>query len=69
MNDHVGSGGSSHANATTSVAGFMSSTDKALVDGLTLTQTIDTDTKYVDSETATEYKLYVKNGQVVLEEL
>jgi hypothetical protein len=31
---HVGSGGSAHANATTSVAGFMSSTDKTKLDGI-----------------------------------
>ena len=31
---HVGSGGTAHANATTSVAGFMSSTDKTKLDGI-----------------------------------
>ncbi len=31
---HVGSSGTSHANATTSVAGFMSSTDKTKLDGI-----------------------------------
>jgi hypothetical protein len=32
---HVGSGGASHVNATTSVAGFMSSADKTKLDGVT----------------------------------
>lgn len=31
---HIGSGGTQHANATTSVAGFMSSADKTKLDGL-----------------------------------
>lgn len=31
---HVGAGGTAHANATTSVAGFMSSSDKAKLDGV-----------------------------------
>jgi len=31
---HVGSGGTAHSNATTSVAGFMSSTDKTKLDGI-----------------------------------
>lgn len=31
---HIGSGGTSHANATTSTAGFMSSTDKTKLDGV-----------------------------------
>jgi hypothetical protein len=31
---HVGSGGSAHANATTSTAGFMASSDKTKLDGL-----------------------------------
>lgn len=69
LNDHVGSGGTSHANATQAVAGFMSATDKVILDGMDPIQTINTSTKYVDSVTSTEYKLYVKNGQVVLEEL
>ena len=31
---HIGSGGAAHANATTSVAGFMSATDKTKLDGI-----------------------------------
>ncbi len=69
LSTHTGSGGTSHALATTSSNGFMSSTDKTNLDALSPTQTINTGTKYVDSETSTEYKLYVKNGQLVLEEL
>jgi hypothetical protein len=34
LNNHIGSGGTSHANATTSTAGFMSSTDKTKIDGV-----------------------------------
>ena len=34
ISNHVGSGGTSHANATTSVNGFMSSTDKSKLDGV-----------------------------------
>lgn len=34
LNSHIGSGGTSHANATTSAAGFMSSTDKTKLDGV-----------------------------------
>lgn len=69
LGNHIGSGGTSHALATTSSNGFMSSIDKRNLEGLAPTQTINTGTKYVDSVTATEYKLYVKNGQLVLEEL
>ena len=35
LNDHIGSGGNAHANATTSVAGFMSAADKSKLDGAT----------------------------------
>ncbi|MDF3931404.1 hypothetical protein [Pseudomonas citronellolis] len=34
LSDHVGAGGSTHAVATTSLAGFMSATDKTKLDGL-----------------------------------
>ena len=34
VSDHVGSGGSTHAAATTSTAGFMSATDKTKLDGV-----------------------------------
>jgi len=34
LNDHFGSGGTAHANATTSVAGFMSALDKTKLDGI-----------------------------------
>lgn len=34
VSDHVGSGGSAHAAATTSTAGFMSATDKTKLDGV-----------------------------------
>jgi hypothetical protein len=37
---HVGSGGAQHANATTSVAGFMSSADKTKLDGISGTRVI-----------------------------
>jgi len=33
------------------------------------TQTIDTETVYVDSETGTKYKLYIADGNVNLEEI
>ena len=32
-------------------------------------QTIQTDVKYTDSETGTNYKIYIKNGEVTLEEV
>jgi len=32
-------------------------------------QTIQTDVKYTDSETGTKYKIYIKNGEVTLEEV
>lgn len=34
ISDHFGAGGTAHANATTSVAGFMSGTDKTKLDGI-----------------------------------
>lgn len=40
LNDHFGAGGSAHSAATTSAAGFMSSTDKAKLDGLSIAQVI-----------------------------
>lgn len=36
ITDHLGSGGTAHAGATSSTAGFMSSTDKAKLDAVTL---------------------------------
>ena len=33
------------------------------------TQTIDTDTVYVDSETGLKYKIYFKNGEINYEEV
>ncbi len=69
LGNHIGSGATSHALATQSVSGFMSSTDKTNLDALDPTQTINTSFKYVDSVTGTNYKLYVKNAQIVLEEL
>lgn len=41
---HVGSGGTSHANATTTTAGFMSSTDKSKLDGIASGATANTGT-------------------------
>lgn len=41
---HFGSGGTAHANATTSVAGFMSSTDKTKLDGVATGATANTGT-------------------------
>lgn len=40
LNGHFGSGGTAHANATTSTAGFLSSSDKAKLDGMTVGLTL-----------------------------
>ncbi|WP_289535006.1 hypothetical protein [Pseudomonas sp. SO81] len=47
ITDHIGSGGSAHANATTSVAGFMSSTDKAKLDGVATSATANSSDAYL----------------------
>ena len=51
---HVGSGGTSHATATTSTAGFMSSTDKVKIDGVASGATVNaTDAALRDRSTHT----------------
>lgn len=44
ISDHFGAGGTAHANATTTVAGFMSGTDKTKLDGIATGATANTGT-------------------------
>lgn len=48
---HAGSGGAAHANATTSVAGFMSSTDKTKLDGIAAGATANSTDAFLLSRT------------------
>lgn len=50
---HVGSGGAAHANATTSTAGFMSSTDKTKLDNINTSNFVTTNTVQTISEDKT----------------
>jgi hypothetical protein len=42
LSGHIGAGGAEHANATTSVAGFMSGADKTKLDGITSSNALKT---------------------------
>lgn len=53
LNAHFGSGGSSHAVATTTVAGFMSATDKVKLDGITNDVFFRNATQYNNTSNAT----------------
>lgn len=68
LNDHFGSGGSSHAEATSSVAGFMSALDKSKLDGIisdviSFVTTALTNTSNVTFTTITELQIPVVAGK------
>jgi hypothetical protein len=53
---HVGSSGAAHADATASVAGFMSAADKTKLDGISITQQVIIPSRMFYVDTAGDYK-------------
>lgn len=63
---HVGAGGTAHANATTSTAGFMSSTDKTKIDEIISGTYTPTLTNVLNVSSSTAYLCqYMRVGSVV----
>lgn len=65
---HAGTGGAAHANATTSVAGFLSSTDKTKLDGIETAATADQDAVDVPYDNS-DGGLSATNVKAALDEL